>query len=482
MLHKIKILQAEGLSKRAIAVQLNIHRKTVDKYMKMSEDEICLSKNHQDRVKGLDTYRPFIIMHLRKHPKISAPKMIAKLSDHITGYKCSARSMRRYLALLKKTVVTQKRRYYEPVIDMVPGIQAQIDAGELRGVMIAGMPTTVYFVVFVLSYSRAMYVSVTLRPINTDMFIMMHDCAFRYFGGVPHECVYDQTKLVVIDEIAREITVNQRFNEYVLRAGFEINACNGYDPESKGKVEAGVKYVKNNCFYAEEFASESIMQEHVADWLKKANQRIHGTTGKIPDEVLKHEERSRLKPYLIPEHWRASKPILTRKSDKTSLISWQGNKYSIPDDYQDTHVGVEQSGSYLYVYELEGNTEIAIIELSELKGEIFKNPTHYRRYRLCDQQYEDELHELIGDTASEICVLLKKSSPKIYRAQLKGFIALVRRYGSLTHTELSTLTKLDRLTVRTAVSFIDGSREPSNDCAPQKLDQYAQLTKGDAHD
>ena len=117
----------------------------------------------------------------------------------------------------------------------------------MRGVLVAGRETTVYFVVFVLSYSRLIYVAVSDKPVNTESFIRMHDQAFRYFGGCPEECVYDQSKLVVLSERFREIEVNERFLAYATAAGFRIRACEGYDPESKGKVEAGVKYVKQNA-------------------------------------------------------------------------------------------------------------------------------------------------------------------------------------------------------------------------------------------
>ena len=478
MIHQIKILQSQGLTKRAIAQQLKIHRKTVDKYTQMSEEDICKYKRDADRVKKLDEYRALMIYFLQKYPKISAPRMADKLAEKIDGFECPGRSMRRYLGNLKRTVCTKQKRYYEPVIDMVAGIQCQIDAGELRKVLINGSETTVYFLVFVLSFSRAMYVAASLKPINTNIFIRMHDVAFRYFGGIPEECVYDQTKLVVIDEIAREITVNQRFNEYATVVGFDIHSCRGYDPESKGKVEAGVKYVKNNCFYAQEFDTEQAMYEYIENWLTKANNRIHGTTGKVPKEVLANQELKHLKAYLVPDGWKSSKPLLTRKADKTSLISWNGNKYSIPDSYQDSNVGIEPSGNYLYVYDLETNSEIAQIQLSDLKGETFKNPSHYRRNLISDKQFEDEMHELIGDVAIEICKLLKQSSPKIYRAQLRGFIAFIKQYENITSSELSLLTGLDRLTVKTAQVFIDASREKANDkpsIKPQKLSQYAAI-------
>jgi len=72
-----------------------------------------------------------------------------------------------------------------------------------------------------------MYVGLSRVPINTDRFIAMHDAAFRYFGGCPEECVYDQTKRVVLHEQYRELTLNQAFHAYATAAGFRIQACEG---------------------------------------------------------------------------------------------------------------------------------------------------------------------------------------------------------------------------------------------------------------
>ncbi|MBT2772742.1 transposase [Halomonas sp. ISL-60] len=145
------------------------------------------------------------------------------------------------------------------------------------------MERTVYFVVFVLACSRLMYVGARLKPLDTDAFIQLHDEAFRYFGGMAEECVYDQTKMVVISEQYRELTLNQRFHQYATTVGYRIHAREGYDPESKGKVEAGVKYVKQDAFYGECFESEAAMHQHLQHWLETvANARVHGTTGHQP--------------------------------------------------------------------------------------------------------------------------------------------------------------------------------------------------------
>ena len=249
MIHKIKALHdgGKGLSIRAIGQRLGLSRNTVRKYLRMDESAIAAQLVDPARTKRLDEHHDYIVYLLKTFPKLSAVKVARRLREKVGDLPASNRSLRRYVQTLKAQVATAQHRYYEPVVDDMPGVQCQVDPGELRGLMIGGAQTTLHFVVFVLSFSRLMYVGLSFSPIDTQTFIQLHDEAFRYFGGVPEECVYDQTKLVVISEQYRELTVNQRFNEYATAAGIRIHACEGYDPESKGKVEAGVKYVKQDC-------------------------------------------------------------------------------------------------------------------------------------------------------------------------------------------------------------------------------------------
>jgi len=243
VIHKIKALYDEGRgsSVREIARTLKISRNTVRKYLALDEGAVEARLGNRGRHKALDEHREYMAHLLETFPKLSAVKVKRRLEEKLGTLEVSSRSLRRYLRALREEVVEAKPRYYEPVLDHVPGVQCQVDLGELRDVLIGGVATPVYFVVFVLSFSRLMYVGLSRRPIDTETFIRLHDAAFRYFGGCPEECVYDQTRLVVLDERYRELELNQRFAQYATAAGFRIRACEGYDPESKGKVEAGVK-------------------------------------------------------------------------------------------------------------------------------------------------------------------------------------------------------------------------------------------------
>ena len=425
MIHKIKLLydNGNGLSERKIAEALGLSRNTVSKYLHMPEAGMSCPLDETGRTRKLDTYRAYIIQLLQTYPNMSAVKVMRKLKAKIDSLAVSDRSVRRYIRTLKDEISFKQPRYYEPVVDMMPGVQCQVDGGELRGVMIGDKETTVYFMVFVLSYSRLMHVSVSAQPIDTQTLIYQHDAAFRYFGGVPQECVFDQTRLVVIHEIFRELELNQRFHQYATAAGFYIRVCEGYDPESKGKVESGVKYVKQNGLYGETFSDWRHLETYLADWLDTvANKRDHGTTGQQPWAHYDREEKVKMQSYLTPSCLQ-TKPVAleTRQVDKTSLISWQSNKYSVPMAYQSSKVGVSTNAGQLLINDLANGGIIAEHVISLEKGQIIKNTHHYRDMKQRVETLEAAIAQQLGDSASQrLCALLKATSPKIYKDQLLG--------------------------------------------------------------
>jgi transposase len=455
VIHKIKSLydNGNGLTERQIATELGLSRNTVSKYLHMPETEMAQQLDDMTRTKKLDAYRAYIIQLLQTYPNLSAVKVMRRLKAKIDSLTVSDRSMRRYIQALKDEISFKQPRYYEPVIDMVPGAQCQVDGGELRGVMIGGKETTVYFMVFVLSYSRLMHVSLSAQPIDTQALIYQHDAAFRYFGGMPQECVYDQTKLVVIHEIFRELELNQRFHQYATAVGFHIRVCEGYDPESKGKVESGVKYVKQNGLYGETFTDWKSLETYVADWLDTlANQRVHGTTGQQPWVHYDHEEQVKLQSYLAPSCLEnRSEAQKSRQVDKTSLISWQSNKYSVPMVYQSAKVGVLAHAGQLLIKDLTSGEQIAEHIISLEKGQIIKNTHHYRDVQLRVETLEAALSEQLGGNDSQrLCALLKISSPKIYKDQLLGAKQVIAthtgQYGEINADLLERILTSTRLT------------------------------------
>ena len=249
-----------------------------------------------------------------------------------------------------------------------------------------------HFVVFVLSYSRLMYVGLSPRPIDTATFIRLHDAAFRYFGGRPEECVYDQTRLVVLHEQYRELDLNPAFAAYATAAGFRIHACEGYDPESKGKVEAGVKYVKGNALAGEVFDDRDHLEAHVRQWLDEvANVRQHGTTGEAPRVRFERDE--------------------------------------------------------LVLSDLETGQAIARHVISRDKGAVIRNNDHYRDKAARVADLEAAIGEQVGQaTGARLCAQLKATSPRIYKDQLVALRGLLRQHTDLPQTLLDQLIERPALT------------------------------------
>ncbi|MCC5886595.1 MAG: IS21 family transposase [Gammaproteobacteria bacterium] len=478
MIHKIKAMHdgGHGLSIRAISQQLNVSRNTVRKYLRMDEPAISEAQLDRSREKRLDVHRVYIKYLLEEFPRLSAVKVARKLKAKVGDVGVSDRSLRRYVRALKEIVAVRQERYYAPVLDLIPGVQCQVDPGELRGVAIGGEEQTVYFVVFVLSFSRLTYTAVSFEPIDTTCFLRMHDEAFRYFGGVPEECVYDQTKLVVIEEQYRELTVNQRFHAFATAAGFRVHACRGYDPESKGKVEAGVKYVKQDCLYGERFQDRDALRGHVLDWLDEvANVRLHGTTGRQPREHFEAEERGHLRPYLTPPCVAVpAAGLAQRKVDKVGLISWSANKYSVPMVYQRGTVGVQEVEDALVIHDLETGDEVARHPLSHGKGERVRNNHHYRDPAQQARTLEAEIREHLGpDLGERLCQGLKRTSPRIYKDQLVAASKLVAGAGPAECTVLEQLAARQQVTATGIKRYLEAhhqarqrGREVDTDVAP----------------
>jgi hypothetical protein len=355
---------------------------------------------------------------------------------------------------LKPFVAGARPRYYEPIVDEVPGVQCQVDGGELRDVQIGGLSTTVYFWVFVLSFSRLMYVSFSRQPVGTGRFIQMHDEAFRYFQGVPEECVYDQTKLVVISERFREVTFNERFHRYASQIGLDLRVCEGYDPESKGKVEAGVKYVKGDGLYGDQFTDWQDMVRHIQAWLEDvANARVHATTGKVPRTVYEELERSTMRPYVAIGLPREQSK---RKADKTGLISFRANKYSVPMAYQQSTVLVEVDAGQLLILDALEPTVVATHTIILGKGLVVKNTDHYRDISIKIADYEGAIQALIGEESGiQLCQLLKLTSPKIYKDQLSGVRQILAKQEVISDELIARLIDRPRLTATQLLEYVE---------------------------
>jgi transposase len=70
--------------------------------------------------------------------------------------------------------------------------------------------------------------------------------AFEWFGAVPARLIIDNAKCAITRACMHDPQVQRAYAECAEGYGFRIDACPPRDPQKKGIVEAGVKYVKGN--------------------------------------------------------------------------------------------------------------------------------------------------------------------------------------------------------------------------------------------
>ncbi|HEY2139639.1 MAG TPA: IS21 family transposase [Chthoniobacterales bacterium] len=236
-------------------------------------------------------------------------------------------SVRRFVRRLGRTRSLPFRR-----LECAPGEEAQVDFGRGAPVITSdGKRRQTYVFRIVLSHSRKAYSEATFTQ-TTDDFLRCLENAFRAFGGVPRTLVIDNLKAAVRHADWFDPEITPKVQSFCQHYGTVILPTKPYMPRHKGKVEAGVKYVKNNGLKGHSFASLEAEQQHLADWESTvADTRVHGTTKQQVGKVFVEVERRTLLP-LPPESF-ANFREAQRKVNRDGHVEVAKAYYSTPPEY-----------------------------------------------------------------------------------------------------------------------------------------------------
>ena len=184
------------------------------------------------------------------------------------------------------------------VLDFAPGEAAQVDFGRGPDITDAHTGKTVKTWIFVMTlcFSRHFYAEiVTDQKVST--WLSCHRRAFEFFNGVPAKVIIDNPKCAITRACFRDPEVQRSYGELAEGYGFIISPCPPRDPKKKGRVESGVKYVKNRFVPLRRFRSLVDANGQLRQWiLETAGNRIHGTTRQKPLTLFAESERQLLKP------------------------------------------------------------------------------------------------------------------------------------------------------------------------------------------
>jgi hypothetical protein len=209
--------------------------------------------------------------------------------------------------------------------------------------------------------------------------LRLHEEAFRQLGGVPEEILYDRMKTVWLDTDERgEIVWHPVFLDFARYWGFTPRLCRPYRPQTKGKVESSVRYVRRNFLCGLQGKEPSGLDELNAElrqWAwKVANQRVHGTTHEVVSERWQSERAQ-----LLGTDHRPSYPYTDdelRKVGRDAYVSWQGSRYSVPWQFVGRSVWVRERAGDVEVH--YGEQKIAAHNKTLREHLTSTQPEHHR--------------------------------------------------------------------------------------------------------
>jgi len=314
----IRDMRNKGCYQRDIAAAVGVSERTIRRALKRGGAPA--RRRPGIRPSKLDPYKAEVD-RLLSEDVWNAEVIFAELRER--GYRGGRSILRDYirpkrvLRRLKGTVRFETKA----------GDQLQHDWGELF-TEVAGERRKVYFAVNTLGHSRRFHVYAAPRNDAEHTYESLVQ-AFEHIGGVTRQVWVDNQKAAVVDHRNGRVRFNPGFVQLADHYGFVPKACRPGRPQTKGKDERMVGYVKHNFFQRyRRFESFDQINRQLMHWLETvADRRIHGTLKVVVAERFAEEQ----------PHLQALPPIRfdcsyheTRRVALDAFIDVQGNRYSVP--------------------------------------------------------------------------------------------------------------------------------------------------------
>ena len=430
-----RLAEMEKFSGRAIARRLRCSRHTVAAALRRDQPP---TRQVSRRACLLDAHRAKIDAVLAKYPELSAVRICEEIARGPDGYDGSACTLRRYL----RTVRPARGRVYQEV-HYEPAQAMQVDWGECGRVQFGATTRKVSVFVAVLCYSRMMFIEFTLSQRKAEFYRgIVH--ALEFFGGSPRAVIVDNLKAAVLNGSGRAACFHPEFLALCGYYCLQPIACERRDPESKGIVEAGVRYVKHNALAGR--ADELICFDDYLDWAPLwrdcvANVRAHETTREAPVDRFPRE-RSLLRP--LPAIRFDTDEILPAVVSPHARIEFDGNRYSVPPQLARRPVTVRASHNMVRVLH-QGHVVAEHVRCYE-RGQSIVLPDHRLaalalRKRSLDSALEREF-DALGPEARQFHLRLR-CQPVKTSVHLRRLLGLARLYG--TTEALSAISRALKL-------------------------------------
>jgi transposase len=361
-----RLAAIDKLTGRAIARRLHCSRHTVAAALQMTQPPAAEPAR---RVSLLDPYRQQIQQLLTSYPDLSAVRIHEEIARGLQGYRGSTTVLRRYL----RRVRPARGRVYQEV-HYQPAQAMQVDWGDCGRVQVGATLRKVSVFVAVLCYSRLLFIEFTLSQRKAEFYRGLVN-ALTFFGGSPRTVIFDNLKAAVLNGSGRTACYHPEFLALCGYFCLQPVACARRDPESKGIVEDGVRYVKHNALAGR--ADQLLrFEDYLAlapSWRDQvANLRHHETTHERPSERFE-QERTLLRP--LPAIPFDTDEVVPAVVSPHARIAFDGNRYSAPPQFVRRPITIRANRAQLHLLH-EGQVVAQHVRSYE-RGQVLVLPEHH---------------------------------------------------------------------------------------------------------
>lgn len=417
-----RLSEIEGLSQRQIVRRLHCCGRTVKKALTMPQPP---DETHRSlRGSVLDPHKSKIDALVAKYPELSAVRVLEEIRKGPAGYAGEISLVRKYLQKIRPA----RGRIYQEVF-YEPGQAMQVDWGSCSQVTIGTTKRTVSVFVAVLCYSRLGYIEFCLSQRKAEFYRSMAH-ALAFFGGSPRRLIFDNLGAAVVNGSGRQACLHPEFLALCGHFCLEPIACARRDPESKGVVEAKVRYVKWNALQGrdEELTCWEDYGRLAVYWRDEvANVRLHQTTKQRPIDRFE-QERGLLRP--LPAVPFDTDEVLSVCVDAHARVKFDGNRYSTAPDVARKTAVLRAGPTHVRV--LYQGQEVACHARCYDRGQFIRQPEHHlealkRRNRQRGNHVENSF-DALGEAAQRFHLALRQRPVKTL-VHLRRLLNLVRLYG-----------------------------------------------------
>lgn len=205
-----------------------------------------------------------------------------------------------------------------------PGEQVQFDWGEFKYEQ-DGVSHKLYGFCAILCYSRMRFVTFVKRCDAPTMIRCLME-AFAYFGGLPKAALTDRMKSVLLEMEEKIPRWNPLFADFMASVGVAPRVCKAYTPQTKGKIERTVGFVKQSFWAGISFTDVDDLNRQAHVWCERINSRVHRTTHERPRERREQEKLAPLPQAFAWERFATEE----RKVSWDGYLSYDGVLYGLP--------------------------------------------------------------------------------------------------------------------------------------------------------